>query len=473
MDISNWQPDDFWRHWIKTEDIISICKYEFDLKDNELPTPTQCEIMREVLFRGTKRLLLLMPTRYGKSHAMGMLVNLYIIFNQDKKVNIIAPQWSQTYIIRKVAAKFLQRSRTLKTIAHFSTTKEEGTGTTEASKKRQTFKNGCELNTLGVAGKGEGAMGEGGDLNIVDEMALIDPVVYRERVHRLLGDDPANSIMIGLANPWGSDNIAKDFSTNPRWKVMHVDWKQAILDGRLTQDFADEQRELLTDMEWEVLYEAKFPKNSNDTILTPEQVSATFKREHTIRGNPPIEIGVDVARFGKDSTVICCRRAMEVFHMESHNKEDTMQTTGRIGDLIDDFTRQGFQVIINVDDTGLGGGVTDRLKEVWEEDDVEINAIINNAVASNERYKNKITELWFWIAENIELLKFPEDNRIVSDFSKRKYKISSNGKQLQLESKDDMKKRGLKSPDFADAIANAFATETGVGIQDELGVYVN
>ena len=278
--------------------------------------------------------------------------------------------------------------------------------------------------------------------------------------------------MIGLCNPWGSDNIAKDFSTNPRWKVMHVCWRTAIKEGRLTKDFVDEQRELLTPIEFEVLYEASFPKNTNDTILNPEQVFATFSRKYSIKGNPHIEIGVDVARFGKDKTVICCRRAMELFHIESHGKEDTMQTSGRIGDLIDTFSKQGFQVIVNVDDTGLGGGVTDRLREVWEDEEVEINAIINNSVASNDRYKNKITELWFWIAENIDLLKFPEDSRIVDDFSKRKYKISSDGKKLQLESKDDMKKRGLKSPDFADAIANAFATETGAGVQDQLEVYV-
>lgn len=468
----NWSEEDYWRHWIKTKDVKAICQYEFNLEPHELPTPTQCEIIKKVIFEGERRLLLMMPTRFGKSHSMGLLVCLYILFNKDKKVNIIAPQWSQTYIIRKVAAKFLARSRTLKHIAHFSTRGDEDKSS-EASRKRQTFDNGCELNTLGVAGKGEGAMGEGGDLNIVDELALIEPQTYRERVHRLLGDDPDNSIMIGLYNPWPTDNIAKQLSTNPNWTVMHIDWRQAIKEGRLTHDFVDEQRELLTDIEFQVLYEAKFPKTTLDTIMTAEQIFACFERHIELKGNLHVEIGVDVARFGKDKTVIACRRGYWVFHIEDHSKEDTMQTCGHVGKLIDQFVKEGLHVIVNVDDTGLGGGVTDRLNEVWGHEDVEINGIINNAIASNEKYKNKITELWFWLADNIELIKLPKINQIVDDLSKRKYQIASNGRQLQLEKKDDMKKRGLKSPDFADAIANAFASETSVSVQNTVPVYLS
>ena len=458
MNTKDWTSKDFWKHWIETKDVLSICIYEFNLKEKEYPTPTQCKIMRKILFDGCKRLLLNCHTRFGKSHAMGMLANLYIIFNVDKKVNIIGPQWSQTYIIRKVASKFLIRSRTLKDVAHFSSRTEEGDA--ETSKRRQTFKNGCEINTLGVQGKGNSAMGEGGDLNIVDEMALIDKTTFDEKVFRLLGDDPENSIMVGLFNPWGTDNIAADLWKNPRWDKIHVDWRQGIKEGRITQDYVDEQRETIPQIAFEVLFESRFPKTSVDTILTQEQVQIMFDKDVMIRGNQPVEIGVDVARFGKDLTVIACRRGMKLFHIEKHGKEDTMQTSGRVSKLALEFSRQGFEVIVSIDDTGLGGGVTDRLNELYG-DEYEIIPVINGSTKTmNDIYYNKITELWMWFKENYELVDLPKDSDIMSELTKRRFKFKSNGKQIIMESKDEMKKRIGKSPDTMDAVANAFASET-------------
>lgn len=471
MDTSNWTEKDFISHWIKTKDILSFCIYEFDLKPHEYPTPTQCKIMKKILFDGCRRLLLNCHTRFGKSRTLGMLTNLYIIFNRDKKVNIIAPQWSQTYIIRKEAAKFLERSRTLKDIAHWTKTSEEGTATTEASKKRQTFKNGCEINTLGVQGDAKGAMGEGGDFNIVDELGLMAPATFREKVFRLLGDNPETSIMVAAFNPWGSDNIAADLWNNPNWERIHVDWRQGIKEGRLTEEYVQEQKDILTDIEFEVLFESKFPKTALDVILLPEQIRESIDRDITLTGNLKIEIGVDVARFGKDKTVIACRIGYKCWYLEKYSKEDTMTTAGRVSRLIRKYVDEGYPVIVNIDDTGLGGGVTDRLKEMHDHE-AEINGIVNGSKPNNERYFNKITELWMWIKENIDIIELPNDPEVISDFSKRKYKLHSDGKQIRLESKDDMKKRGLKSPDVADAIANCFASETSGSHDAPLGGFV-
>jgi len=461
MDTTNWTAEDFWQYWIETEDILSMCIYEFNLEPHEYPTPSQCLIMKKILFHGCRRLLLNCFTRFGKSHAMGILANLYVILNRNRRVNIIGPQWSQTYIIRKVAAKFLARSRTLKTVAHFSTQKEDGD--VEASKKRQTFKNGCEIATLGVQGKGEQAMGEGGDLNIVDELALISPTTFRERVFRLLGDNPEESIMVGLFNPWGTDNIAADLWENPRWEQFHIDWRQGIKEGRITQDYVDEQKELLTNIEFCVLFDSKFPKQTIDTIVTAAKVREAMKRNIKLRGKPDIEIGVDVARFGNDKTVIACRIGYKLWHIEKHSKEDTMQTAGRISKLVRQFVDEGYEVRVSIDDTGIGGGVTDRLTELHSHE-AEIAPIINGSSAFNsERFFNRITELWFWVGKNIDKLDLCEDADLVFELSKRHYKLRSDGKKLWIEDKETFKKRIGKSPDVADAVANAYSSFSECG----------
>ena len=349
--ISQWNEVDFWSYWIATEDVKSMLVFEYNLDPEDYPTVSQCEFIRRIIFGYSQRLLLNWYTRAGKSHATGWLIGLYILLNKNKKINIIGPQWSQTHIIRKVFTSMLARSRTLKGLLQTKVAREDLLNT-EVSKQRMTFFNGCEVNTLGVQGEGKGAMGEGGDLNIVDEMGLIEPVTFRTKVSRMLGDDAENSIMIGLFNPWGQDTIAYDLWIGGRYDTMHVPWQQGIIEGRLTHAYLEEQKELLEPMEFTVLYDSKFPKTTIDVIMTPEQIKrAQARKVKPIIGK--IEIGVDVARFGDDKTSISVRSGYCCWYLRKYQKEDTKVISTRVGVLIDKFNRLGYEVIVNVDDTGV------------------------------------------------------------------------------------------------------------------------
>lgn len=121
--------------------------------------------------------------------------------------------------------------------------------------------------------------------------------------------------------------------------------------------------------------------------------------------------------------------------------------------------------------TGVGGGVTDRLKEVVAEERLPyvVVPVNNGSAATDDYYANLGSQIWGELRDALEenfscmmqeeeskpIIELPYDDEMIKQLSNRRKKITSKGK-IQLESKDDMKKRGVGSPDIADSITLAF-----------------
>jgi len=207
--------------------------------------------------------------------------------------------------------------------------------------------------------------------------------------------------------------------------------------------------------------DGEFPKAEPDTFIPLELVEAAIMREVEPEG--PLEIGVDVARFGDDETVLAARVGLKHVRLDVYQGQDTMVTTGRTvamsKELMKEFGKP--KCIVKIDDDGVGGAVTDRLREIVREENLPIVVIDchNGGVPDDkEHYEDWGTESWAQLRDllksnEIELI---DDEDLVGQLSTRKYNITSKGK-IKLESKKEMKKRGLKSPDRADAVVLAFA----------------
>lgn len=214
-----------------------------------------------------------------------------------------------------------------------------------------------------------------------------------------------------------------------------------------------------------------FPKSEPDTFISLEKVElATMQEVYldddgnlSIPEEAPLEIGVDVSRYGDDETVIAPRIGNLVPFLETYSKQDTMATAGHVIRLAKDLMLKYGRpsCTVKVDDDGVGGGVTDRLREVVKEEGLYIDIIDchNGGTALNpENYFNWGSESWATIRSYLHDgdIQIPDDEDLIGQLSTRKYRVTSKGK-IQLESKDDMKKRGLRSPDRADALVLAFA----------------
>jgi hypothetical protein len=174
------------------------------------------------------------------------------------------------------------------------------------------------------------------------------------------------------------------------------------------------------------------------------------------------QFGCDVARFGDDRTCISGRIGRYLFHHESHNGQDTEWTSSRLKQLANEwgakFGIAPTKIPIKVDDTGLGGGVTDQRGDYYF---VPINAAM---VAIEElSYPNKRSEMLFNLALMMRSgdVRFPRtiDKRTVQEIKRQAlsvlYKPDSRGRRV-AEGKDRIKDRVNRSPDDLDSIALAF-----------------
>lgn len=193
----------------------------------------------------------------------------------------------------------------------------------------------------------------------------------------------------------------------------------------------------------------RFPENSTDTLIPLSWIERAQKNRLP-EGEPNI-LAADIARFGSDDTVIGQRRGPVARILKTTSQEDTMATTGRIIQALQSTNATEARI----DAVGIGAGVFDRLKEQGHPA-IEMQA--GQAAKNSERFLNARAE-WYWgLRERFESsdIDLDDDEELAFQLSNIKYKPNSRG-QIVIESKEDMKKRGLKSPDKADMIMMLFA----------------
>lgn len=195
----------------------------------------------------------------------------------------------------------------------------------------------------------------------------------------------------------------------------------------------------------------EFPRLGDKQFISREVVDAAAERE--VYGDPgaPRLMGVDVARFGDDQSVIYFRQGRDgrTTPPERYKALDTVQLSARVAEAADRWHPDA----IFVDGGGVGGGVVDRLKELgYRVVEVQAGAKANDP----NKYQNKRIEMWDlmrqWLLEGCIV----PDSDLMDDLVGPEYGYTLTS-QMQLEAKDKMKSRGLASPDIGDALALTFA----------------
>lgn len=219
--------------------------------------------------------------------------------------------------------------------------------------------------------------------------------------------------------------------------------------ARLRAIFPDDWQKRFIEGDWGAF------EGTNNVFPYASIIAATGRR---LEPSEPRELGVDVAREGDDEAVIVLRQGPVVSIEETIAKSDLMELTGRIVQWIN--ARQ--PSALKVDADGMGFGVVDRLKEL-NHDVTEIHG--GESAREPERFKNRKAEIYWGFRERLieGNVALPNDEILKAQFTSCTYKITSSG-QIEITSKADMKKKGLKSPDRAEAVIYAFADEGAVRI---------
>ena len=172
----------------------------------------------------------------------------------------------------------------------------------------------------------------------------------------------------------------------------------------------------------------------------------------------PVYIGVDVARFGFDKSALCVRQGERVLAAWSYERMDTMRLVFEVQRAVREWNAEA----VFVDEGGVGGGVVDRLRELG----APVHGVhFGGSAQRPTRFHNRRSEI-FWELRRLFDLKaiaIPRDEELAGQLLGLRYDISSSG-QVRLEGKREMRKRGMPSPDKADALALAFLVPPSFGI---------
>lgn len=308
-------------------------------------------------------------------------------------------------------------------------------------------------------------------LFIVDEASGVADPIMEAILGTLSGD---NNKLLLCGNPTKTTGTFYDSHTRDR--ALYRCHTVSSLDSTRTNK--ENIQSLVKKYGWEsnvvrVRVRGEFPDQEDDVLIALSIIESCSSKLFELteeNRSPNIIFGVDVARFGNDETVIYRNVRGKLKLAKNRRGQDLMKTVGDIVSLykhtLKEFPQYTGKIYVNIDDTGLGGGVTDRLREVKTEEKlhrlvvIPINAaerIETNTKAGKEAaeyYNDLTTHMWATVKELLEnrQIEIFDDEETIAQLSSRKYTIGSNGK-VQIETKKEMKKRGLDSPDRADALA--------------------
>jgi phage terminase large subunit len=196
-------------------------------------------------------------------------------------------------------------------------------------------------------------------------------------------------------------------------------------------------------------------KQGQYSVMSRVAIKAAMERNIKAEGN--IEIGIDVARFGDDKTTLYKRQGMKVIAFKEFTGQDTQRTAREAWDMAD---RKPF-IKIKIDDTGVGGGVTDKLKDMGAKV-VPIN--FGGSPYDKIRYTTIADEMWFEFPT--DEADIPNDNNLRQELAGRRYAYT-NKDQRKIETKAEYKKRLGRSPDRADGLLLCFYTGQNMHISEE------
>jgi len=334
-------------------------------------------------------------------------------------------------------------------------------------------------------------------LVVIDEGPGVDEDIH-EAVNGVMTSKNAKLFMTG--NPTATTGTFFNAFNSDLWKTFHVAawdtpnfteygiveadiasgaWKDKLGDKPLvnpnliTPGWAAEMYQLWgpDSSAYQVRVGGNFPKKGLDTIIPYDYVERAIERYADLEdqgvlddldGLEPRTLGVDVARFGDDDSVLAPRIGNIILPLEYYNGLDTMELTGKIVQIMDRLSLDH----VNVDEPGLGGGVEDRLREL----DYDVTGVnTGNSPKDPTKYFNLRAELWATFRDkihpnpriNANPYALPEDDRLRADLCAPKYKNLSDGR-IQLERKEDTKKRLRRSPDAGDAVILASANSEDI-----------
>lgn len=301
-------------------------------------------------------------------------------------------------------------------------------------------------------------------LIIVDEASGVSSSVFQAIEGAMAGGAMVRLVFIG--NPTRNTGEFADSFKDPAFNKIHISALNSpnvkagklLIPGLASLEWVEEMRKKYGEESdvYRVRVLGEFPRKEANTLIALDLVEKAIDAERELYGVEEY-IGVDVARFGDDSSALVYRKGNFSKVLDKVQGQDTMEIAGLVKRRLKEYPNARARI----DVIGVGGGVFDRLVEQSDVADRVEGVNVASDPSNKEDYINIRVEAWdevrLWLRDAVMV---PHEDWY--QLAIPKVKIASSGK-MQLESKEDMRKRGVKSPDIADALALTFARATEGG----------
>lgn len=290
-------------------------------------------------------------------------------------------------------------------------------------------------------------------LVLFDEASAIDAVIWEVAEGAMT---ERGALWLALGNPTRNSGRFRECwgRFRPYWRTKQIDSRTA---KRTNKAEIEQYRQIYGEDSdfFRVRVRGMWPRASSMQFIAGDVVDEAMGRDPACHMFEPLIMGVDVARFGDDQTVIAFRRGRDACTIPwvKHRNIDTMTLAAEIAKLSD----QEKVDAVFVDGVGIGAGVVDRLRQLGREVfDVQSGGKPSGFLQEPFKVKNKRAEMWTAMRGWLSIGAIPDDPELEADLTNIEYGYDADNA-LQLERVEDLKKRGLSSPDNATALALTFA----------------
>ena len=315
-------------------------------------------------------------------------------------------------------------------------------------------------------------------LFIIDEASGFPDALWEP----IFGNMAGGGRLLALGNPTQLSGPFYEAFTQKQefWSTLHISSEESpnvlagdvLIPGLATREWVEEKKR-----EWgeksaayQVRVAGNFPSQGDSAVIPFEAVQAAVLRWALTPADGLLHIGVDVARFGDDESVVQPRRGKKALEPFVFRGLDNVDLAGRVLRIARDLRNPGEKPRVKIDVVGNGSGVVDILKR--QKNEIEVVPVNVAEAATAEGYHRLRDQLWFgcgdWLREGGAI---PDDPKLFSELVAPTYFFDARGRQ-EVEEKEAVKKRLRRSPDRADALCLA-VYEKRSSMRDALAAYTS
>lgn len=346
-----------------------------------IPTKGQCSIFEAITNPNYKWVWISATTRYGKSDNLSIAL-IYLAKFHNLKIPIVAGSQEKANKIMEYVVSHLSDHPSLSEgLIGFDATKVEKLKT-QVSKAAIKWIDGgwiyiTSVDSRNIKAEGEGVVGEGGDIVVLEEAGLIKRREQFSKIVRMVEGDWGKLVMSGNAV---ENSVFEDAYNDPAFYKIRITLDQAIEEGRINLERLEQQKKLTTQRDWERYYLVQFPPNDSGKVFRGLDAVLGARPAKPLAGHNYLA-GVDLAKH-QDYTVIVIydRNTNEQVYLDRFNQLDWTVQKRRIKAICNYYNN----CICRLDATGLGDPIADDLiRDGVRVDPVKLTSNVKKEIIDN------------------------------------------------------------------------------------------